>query len=143
MSTRILQFFFECLTIANFIEKCNKNFYQTSSKISIGRPLESTRHPIELLYWTFPRADDLAEYCCCITKGLFGPFFSKTNFYEEGVEVDDTKHFQNLIWPVVLLYQFFSCIVNPPCPPIGCSLHPYFYVMQQQYRCSIPFLRRV
>ena len=30
-----------------------------SSKISIGRPLESTGRPIELLYWTSPRAEDL------------------------------------------------------------------------------------
>ena len=61
-STRILQVCFECLGIANFIKKCNKNFYWTSGKISIGRPLESTGRKIELLYWTAPRAEDLAEY---------------------------------------------------------------------------------
>ena len=54
MSSRILQVCFKCLRIANFIEKCNKNFYWTSSKIFIGRLGE-------LLYWTFPRAEDLAE----------------------------------------------------------------------------------
>ena len=32
-----------------------------SSKISIGRPLESTGPPVELLYWTSTRAEDLAE----------------------------------------------------------------------------------
>ena len=60
-STRILQVCFKCLRIANFINKCN-NFYWTSSRISIGRLLESTGRPVELLYRTSPRAEDLAEY---------------------------------------------------------------------------------
>ena len=42
MSTRILQVCFKCLSIANFIEKYNKNFNWTSSRISTGHPLEST-----------------------------------------------------------------------------------------------------
>ena len=62
MSSRILQVCFKCLRIANFIEKSNKNFYWTSSKISNGRPLESTECPVELLYWTSPRAEDLADF---------------------------------------------------------------------------------
>ena len=33
-----------------------------SSRISIGRPLESTGHPVELLYRMSPRAEDLAQY---------------------------------------------------------------------------------
>ena len=32
-----------------------------SSKISIGYPLESTGCPVELLYWTSSRAEDLAD----------------------------------------------------------------------------------
>ena len=60
-SPRILQVCFKCLRIANFIEKCNKNFYWMSSKISIGCPLESTGRLVELLYWTSSRAEDLAE----------------------------------------------------------------------------------
>ena len=31
-------------------------------KISTGRPLESTGHPVELLYRTSTRAEDLADY---------------------------------------------------------------------------------
>ena len=33
-----------------------------SSRISIGRPLVSTGRPVELLYRTSPRAEDLADY---------------------------------------------------------------------------------
>ena len=33
-----------------------------SSKISIGCPLESTGRPVELLYCTSPRAEDLVDY---------------------------------------------------------------------------------
>ena len=33
-----------------------------SSKISIGRPLEATGRPVELVYWTSSRAEELAEY---------------------------------------------------------------------------------
>ena len=62
-STRILQVGFKCLRIANFSV--------TSRKICIGyplessrRPVESSRRPVELLYWTSPRAEDLADYCC-------------------------------------------------------------------------------
>ena len=33
-----------------------------SSKISIGRLLESTGRPVELVYWTSSRAEELAEY---------------------------------------------------------------------------------
>ena len=61
-STRILQVCFKWIRIANFIEKCNKNFYWMSSKISIGRLLESTGRPVELVYWTSSRAEELAEY---------------------------------------------------------------------------------
>ena len=39
-----------------------KKFYWMSSRISIGRPLESTGCPVELLYRTSPRAEDLAHY---------------------------------------------------------------------------------
>ena len=38
---------------------------ETSSKISIGRLLESTRHLVELLYWMSTRTEDLAD--CFIT----------------------------------------------------------------------------
>ena len=33
-----------------------------SRRISIGRPLEYTGRPVELLYGTSTRAEDLAEY---------------------------------------------------------------------------------
>ena len=44
-STRILQVCFECLGI----KKCNKNFYWTSGKISIGRPLEFSKFASNVL----------------------------------------------------------------------------------------------
>ena len=53
-------FLFKCLRIANFIKKSNENFYWTSSRISIGCPLKSTGLPVELLYRTSCRAEDLA-----------------------------------------------------------------------------------
>ena len=37
-----------------------------SSRISIGRPLESTGRPVELLYRTSPKAEDLAH--CVLGK---------------------------------------------------------------------------
>ena len=46
---------------ANFIEKCNKIFYWTSCELCIGCQLESTGRPVELLYWTSHRAEDLAD----------------------------------------------------------------------------------
>ena len=49
-SSRILKVCFKCLRIDNFTEKCNKHFYQTSSKISIGHSLQCTR-----IYWTSSR----------------------------------------------------------------------------------------
>ena len=50
-STRIFQVCFKYLRFDNFIEKCTKNFYWTSSKISIGHPLES----LARIYWTSSR----------------------------------------------------------------------------------------
>ena len=35
-------------------------------KKSIGRSLESNGRPVELLYWTSPRAEDLADYLSLI-----------------------------------------------------------------------------
>ena len=54
-----------CRKFMYFIKKCNKNFYWTSSRISIGCPLESTGCPVELLYRTSPRAEDLAHSLSC------------------------------------------------------------------------------
>ena len=50
---------FKCLRIAN--KKCNKKFYWMSRKKSIERLLESTERPVELLYWTSAKAEDLAH----------------------------------------------------------------------------------
>ena len=77
MTTRILQIFFKCLKIANFIKKCNKNVYWTSSKISIGRLLESTGHLVELLYRT-TRTEDLADRFITFSSPLCHAKYKKT-----------------------------------------------------------------
>ena len=78
MTTRILQIFFKCLKIANFIKKCNKNVYWTSSKISIGRLLESTGHLVELLYWMSTRTEDLADCFITFSSPLCHAKYKKT-----------------------------------------------------------------
>ena len=39
-----------------------------SSRISIGRPLKSIGRPVELLYRTSPRAEDLVDYDAALEK---------------------------------------------------------------------------
>ena len=55
-SNRIFQVCNKCLGIANFMEKCNKKIYWTSSIISIGHLLECTRRrPLEQkIWWIIP-----------------------------------------------------------------------------------------
>ena len=77
-STRILEVWFKCLRIANFIEKCNKNANWTSSKISIGRLLESTGHLVELLYWMSTRTEDLADCFITFSSPLCHAKYKKT-----------------------------------------------------------------
>ena len=56
ISSRILKVCFKCLKIANFIKKCNKNFYWTSSRNALLdiQYIES--------YRTSTRTEDLVDY---------------------------------------------------------------------------------
>ena len=67
-----------------------------SSRISIGRPLESTRRPVELLYRTSPRAEDLAE--CAIAK----------KSYKDMPEKNLTKNVKNTLFNFALTHYFPS-----------------------------------